>query len=200
MGIGIIIPSDCPDEQLFRLIDQLNAREDIRVLVVDDGCEGDIVYSRILSQIGERGCTVLHHRHRLGKGAAIKTGIEYVTGHCPEVTGIVTADEDGQFPAEDIFKACDQLEQEKEGIILGTRNLKHHQEPYLIRLKNLMLSLYFRMSTGIACSDVYSSLRGIPRKYFDLALSVDGDGRDFGPLFLEKAVKGRIPIVFLPSH
>ena len=39
MGIGIIIPSDCPDEQLFRLIDQLNARKDIRVLVVDDGCD-----------------------------------------------------------------------------------------------------------------------------------------------------------------
>ena len=112
------------------------------------------------------------------------------------MTGIVTADEDGQFPAEDIFKVCDQLEQEKEGIILGTRNLKHHQEPYLIRLKTRCCRFTFACLPGLPAAMCTAAFGEYRESIFDLALSVDGDGRDFGPLFLEKAVKGRIPIVF----
>lgn len=199
MGIGIVIPADCPDEQLVQLTEQLSGRAGATVLVVDDGCEGDIVYSRILNLISDNGCKVLHHRHRLGKGAAIKTGIEYVTSHCPEVTGIVTADEDGQFVAEDIFRVCDRLEKETESIVLGTRDLKRLHLPWNVRIKNLAASVCLRLSTGLDCGDVYSSLRGIPRRYFDLALSVKGNGREYGRMLLKKAAEGSVPIVFLPA-
>lgn len=57
MKIGIIIPSDCPDEKLVKFAGELVQREDTMVVVVDDGCEEDIVYTRIFQMLEERGTT-----------------------------------------------------------------------------------------------------------------------------------------------
>ncbi|NLI92530.1 MAG: hypothetical protein GX434_10100 [Peptococcaceae bacterium] len=47
----------------------------------------------------------------MGKGAALKTGIQYAAQNYPECCGYVTADADGQHAPEDILKVADSLEQ-----------------------------------------------------------------------------------------
>ena len=77
MNFGIIIPSDCPDEKLVKLAKELVQREETMIVVIDDGCGEDIVYTRIYQMIEEIGGTVLHHKNKLGRGTAIKTGMRY---------------------------------------------------------------------------------------------------------------------------
>lgn len=199
MKIGIIIPSDCPDEKLVKLAGELVQREDTMVVVVDDGCGEDIVYTRIYQMIEELGVTVLHHRHKLGRGMDIKTGMRYAIKNCRQLSGIVTVDEDGWYGAEDIFRVCDQMEENEDSIILGTRDLKSRDIPWPYRLKNAAASVYFRFKTGITCSDVQTRLRGIPQKYFDMALSTIGNGNRCELAFLTEAAMTKVPLVFIPS-
>ena len=55
MNFGIIIPSDCPDEKLVKLAKELVQREETMIVVIDDGCGEDIVYTRIYQMIEEIG-------------------------------------------------------------------------------------------------------------------------------------------------
>ena len=199
MNFGIIIPSDCPDEKLVKLAKELVQREETMIVVIDDGCGEDIVYTRIYQMIEEIGGTVLHHKHKLGRGTASKTGMRYAMKHCEKLGGIVTVDEDGWYGAEDVFRVCDQLEEHEDSIILGTRNLKKREVPAFYRLKNTLASLRFRFATGISCDDVQSKLRGIPQKCFDMALSTEGNGYRYELTFLTEAARTKVPLIFLPS-
>lgn len=199
MKIGIIIPSDCPDEKLVKLGQELVQREETMIVVVDDGCGEDIVYKRIFQMLEDTGISVLHHRHKLGRGVAIKTGMRYAIKHGGQISGIVTVDEDGWYGPEDVFRVCDQLEENRDSIILGTRDLKRKEVPPVYRLKNHIASLRFRLATGIACDDVQSKLRGIPQRYFDMALSTEGKGYRYELTFLTEAAKTKVPLIFLPS-
>lgn len=199
MKIGIIIPSDCPDEKLVKLVQELVQRKETMVVVVDDGCGEDIVYTRIFQKVEETGACVLHHRHKLGRGMAIKTGMRYAMKQGGQLAGIVTTDEDGWYGAEAVFRVCEQLAENADSIILGTRNLKRKEVPLGYRLKNHIASLRFRLATGITCEDVASRLRGIPQKYFDMALSTEGKGYQYELTFLTEAAKTNAPLIFLPS-
>lgn len=196
MKIGIIIPSDCPDEKLVKFAGELVQREDTMVVVVDDGCEEDIVYTRIFQMLEERGTTVLHHKHRLGRGMAIKTGMRYAIKQCGQLAAVVTVDEDGWYSPEDVFRVCNQLEKKRDSIILGTRNLKAGGVPWIYRAKNAVASFQFRLATGITCSDVLTRLCGIPRKYLDIALATGNDSGRYERLFLTEAAKTKIPLEF----
>lgn len=197
MKFGIIIPSDCPDQKLVELTKELIKINEADVIVVDDGCGNDMIYTRIFQKIEENGCTVLHHEQRVGKGNAIKTGIRYVMNHCPQALGIVTAGEDDSRQAQGILQICERMKKEKSSIIVGTREWQAGQLTLKRRLEKAWSALRFKLATGIRCTDAKTELRGIPKKYFDVALSTECEGPGYGVDFLTKAAKIQIPLIFL---
>jgi len=52
---------------------------------------------------------LVHHAVNLGKGAALKTGMNYALVHFPNCCGVVTADADGQHHPEDIVRVAQRL-------------------------------------------------------------------------------------------
>ncbi|WP_457952228.1 glycosyltransferase [Lactiplantibacillus pentosus] len=83
--INVIIPALNPDKKLIALIrDFIDAPElmqKIRAfIIVDDG--SDSSHQSIFTQLQQlplNNLTILHHTHNRGKGAALKTGFQYVT-------------------------------------------------------------------------------------------------------------------------
>ena len=90
----IVIPAYEPDERLIGLLESLERSGSTRIVVTDDG--SGPLYTPVFIRAGELGCVVVRHEHNLGKGAAIKTGIEKALREFGPGIGIITADADGQ--------------------------------------------------------------------------------------------------------
>ena len=103
----------------------------------------------------------------------------------PHIIGIVTADADGQHAPNDILKVGKALAADNT-IVLGTRNLFHPNVPLASKIGNLFSAIYFKLKTGRLIKDTQTGLRGIPARYFDFALSVEGDRFEYEMRFLEQ--------------
>lgn len=182
-NIAILIPALNPNHKLIELIKKLSQIGLVNVVVIDDGSANS---SQVVFDDAQRyGATVYHHKNNQGKGAALKTGIEYIKEKKPHVIGIVTADADGQHAPNDILKVTKALTTVNT-IVLGTRDLSRREVPLTSKIGNLFSAIYYRLKTGKFLKDTQTGLRGIPAKYFDFALNVAGDRYDYEMRFLEQ--------------
>ena len=115
----VVIPAFDPTETLPTLVDRLCAGAGRSIIVVDDGssaaCE-----PIFLSLAARPGIVVLRHAVNLGKGQALKTAFNHFLLHAPaESPGVVTADADGKYLADDIRRVADHLEQQPSTLVLG---------------------------------------------------------------------------------
>ena len=117
----VLIPAYKPEGALRVLVEQLCSRPEIAgVVVVDDGDgpEFRAIFDAValLPRVHR-----LAHVVNLGKGSALKTGLNYVGCEFPGSVGVVTADADGQHAAEDILRVAKALMESPRSLILGVR-------------------------------------------------------------------------------
>ena len=117
-GVIVLIPAYKPDERLISLTRELR-EQGLNVMLVDDG--GQEAYAAIFEQCRELGAHVAVHAVNLGKGRALKTGINAALLAWPELEGIVTADADGQHTPRDIVRLIDALREHPNALVLGSR-------------------------------------------------------------------------------
>lgn len=97
----VVIPAYCPDRALISLVEQM-WQTGCRIIVVDDGSGEE--FQDIFEEISDVS-VILRHPENRGKGAAIKSALQYIEqnhGH-RDVVGIMDAD--GQHLPEDILAA-----------------------------------------------------------------------------------------------
>jgi hypothetical protein len=97
-----------------------------------------------------------------GKGAALKTGINYILCEFPDALGVVTADADGQHHPEDILRVAGRLASDRESLILGVRSLRSTVPLHSRIGKRITRSLVW-LPIGQRLSDTQTGLRAIPR-------------------------------------
>jgi len=194
--VAVLIPAYQPDEKLLATAESCLRAGVRRLLVVDDG--SDARCAPVFSALEKLGVTVTHHEKNRGKGAALKTGIRAVRETWPDATGVVTADADGQHATEDICALMDELAQQPDGILLGTRDFSGDDVPFNSRHGNRITSAIFRLITGIRCPDTQTGLRAIPAALFDFALGVEGERYEYEMNFLLDAAERRYPLRFHP--
>ncbi len=119
----VLIPAYKPDNSLIRLTHQLSAHsESIQVLVIDDGSGSE--YAPIFTELTLTGATVITHPVNLGKGAAIRTGLNWARIYQPRQV-VVTADADGQHLVRDILRVgahtATHADSGKHSLVLGVR-------------------------------------------------------------------------------
>lgn len=117
----VLIPAYKPDNSLIRLTHQLSAQgESIQVLVIDDGSGSE--YAPIFTELTLTGATVITHPVNLGKGAAIRTGLNWARIYQPRQV-VVTADADGQHLVRDILRVgartATHADSGKHSLVLG---------------------------------------------------------------------------------
>lgn len=107
--ISIIIPFHNEEESIPVLIEQLTEelkkiKESWEIILVDDG--SDDSYKLKVKSYEDKNIKLIRHRKRLGKGAALKTGIENATGD-----KIIFMDGDLQDDPKDIVKFLNKLDE-----------------------------------------------------------------------------------------
>lgn len=197
MDTAIVIPAYNPDERLIHLVRELNAQGFNRMIVVNDGSEPQ--RSRIFEALEtDRLCVVCIHPSNLGKGAALKTGLRESMRLWPGITGIVTADADGQHSPRDIAKVAAVLEANPKRLVLGVRNFSGSGIPAKSRMGNGITAAVFRLSTGCSCSDTQTGLRGLPVSKLPAWLELPGNRYEYEINLLLQAAKDKTPILETP--
>lgn len=192
----VIIPALNPDQELITLVEKLKEMELQTVIINDGSAQGCEIFFEILKS--KLQCVVCDHIENLGKGAALKTGIEYAAKNYPDACGYVTADADGQHTPEDILNVANVLENNPDRLIMGTRDFSKKKIPVKSRWGNRITSLAYLLSTGQRCPDTQTGLRGIPKKFTEICLSISGCRYEYEMNVLLEIGKSGIPFVEVP--
>lgn len=115
-----LIPAYCPDTNLVELVNALLAQNFTHVVVVNDGSDAhcDTIFAQLSKM---KQVSVLHHAVNLGKGAALKTGFNFIASRFPEAAGCVTLDADGQHAVEDVCQVAYSLTTQPQQLVVGVR-------------------------------------------------------------------------------
>ncbi len=175
---GILIPAFEPEPGLVDLVKSLRNKTQNPIVVVNDGSvrEESLEIFRQLKTLTD--VSLVEHVTNLGKGAALKTGLNHMATHFPDLKGVVTADADGQHQVEDILKVGEGLNQNENSLVLGIRDFGE-QVPLRSRFGNLLTIQILHWVSNIKLQDTQTGLRGIPKNLIPIILKSKSNHYEF---------------------
>lgn len=190
----IIIPAYQPDYKLIRLVEELKENTDYAIVIVNDGSspDRDEVFSAL-----ESSATILRHPENRGKGAAIKTALNYVYQNRPEADGVVTVDADGQHLVKDIIRVVEAFQNQPDALVLGSRRFTG-KVPFKSMAGNTITRVVFRLSTGVKVYDTQTGLRAFSYSNIPAMLAMKGERYEYEINVLLYATRNGLPIFEVP--
>ncbi len=190
----ILIPSLEPDEKLPAYIRKLKEGGFAHIVVVDDG-SGE-AYRPIFDSVDAvEDTVVLRHEVNKGKGVALKTGYRYIMDNLPDITGVITADADGQHTVTDCLRLADELEQGRRALYLGSRDFNLESIPPKSRSGNKITSRIFQLLYGQYLPDTQTGLRAFRREELPFMLEVEGERYEYEMKVLIACSRAGIPMI-----
>ena len=195
--LAALIPAYCPGVELTEIVKALtDSKVFDHVIIVDDGSEPEFAPLFVSLQALPR-TTLLRHAANLGKGAALKTGINHALVEYPDLIGVVTADADGQHRPKDILLLAKTLQESPGMLIMGTRAFAG-DVPLRSRIGNVLTRYIFRFLTGKQLSDTQTGLRGIPMALMRDLLSLRSNRYEFEMDMLILATQRHFSLLEVP--
>ena len=128
-----------------------------QVIVVDDGStDGTSAEIRSLAS----RITIVAYQPNRGKGHALVAGFRKAKEM--GFTHAITIDADGQHFADDIPVFINELDNHRDAIVVGARNLTEENMPRGNTFANKFSNFWFRLQTGINLQDTQSGFRLYP--------------------------------------
>ena len=202
-----LIPAYEPDIKMLGVIADLG-KTGFDVVVVDDGSGPE--YAELFEQAAERlpgksgrGVTLLIHDVNRGKGAALKTGLDFINNFMvirgEETQNVIVAvDADGQHLAIDALRAAHTAQGNPGTLVLGSRILNKKAAsstgaqsadhasggntqpvPLRSRFGNAVTRQVFRLATGVPVYDTQTGLRAFTADLIPSLLAVSGDRYEY---------------------
>jgi glycosyltransferase involved in cell wall biosynthesis len=196
LPVVVVIPAYQSGHALMEIVQELVGTGMTAIVVVDDG-SGPQYRSLFDDLLRFDSVRVLRHAINLGKGAALKTGINYALVEYPGLAGVVTADADGQHDPTDIRSVAKRFVASPEALVLGTRAFVG-AIPLRSRVGNSLTRQVMRFVVGHRLSDTQTGLRAIPRALLERLLQVTASGYEFELEMLIAAKHLGVPIAQQP--
>ena len=173
----VLIPAYKPGPDFPGLISDLVRLGVERICVVDDG-SGVWFRARFDETAQHPQVQIVRHAINLGKGAALKAGINAILCDFPDVSVVVTADADGQHAPEDIIAVAQKACENPGALVLGSRVFAE-DVPLRSKLGNNATKIVLRIVAGQKLSDTQTGLRAIPAHLLPDLLKVPSQGYEF---------------------
>lgn len=157
LKVCVIIPTYNNEKSLAAVIEAVHAYTN-HIIVVNDGSTdntGSIISSYAYVQ-------PISYANNRGKGWALRTAFRHAYQKGYEYA--ITIDSDGQHFASDLPAFIDKLEEEKNAIIIGARNMDQASVPGGSSFGNKFSNFWFKLETGISSPDTQSGYRLYPLK------------------------------------
>ena len=194
--IAVIIPAYRPDQTLTAIACELSRDGFRAIIVIDDG--SGPAHAEVFEAVSRiAGVHVLRHAVNLGKGAALKTGMNFALCEFAGLAGFVTVDADGQHKPEDVRRVATQLLAHPDSLVLGARRFEG-RVPFRSRFGNIVTKRVLQLLVGTNLHDTQTGLRGIPASFAASLLRLASTGYDFELDMLVAARRDSIAIVQEP--
>ena len=148
MKLSVIIPVYNENTTIKKIINMVN-EVDVKkeVIVVDDGSDDGT--KEILRTIKMNSLKTVFHERNRGKGAAIRTGLKYVTGDI-----VIIQDADLEYDPQEYPKLIQPIVEGKAHVVYGSRFLRpltsnsvYYHFVLGVKLLNLLTYLLYRVKT-----------------------------------------------------
>lgn len=184
---AVLLPAYNEEVSIASMIILSEAYSD-EVIVIDDGSTDRT------AQIAEQtNATVLKHETNKGKGAALKTGFEYVKNKNFDI--LVTIDADGQHNPAEIPDVIKPIEDKNADIVNGSRYINggNKNTPTYRRVGQTVLDSATALASGVKLTDSQSGFRAFSRQSLD-HFNFDPDGFGIESDMIIEAVKNNLKI------
>lgn len=188
-----LIPAYKPNSVLIDTIQKL-CDNDFIVVVVDDG-SGD-EYETIFKDASSHAKLIVHDKNK-GKGAALKTGMQYIRESIDPSYIVVTVDADGQHMIYDIISVYEAASELPDALILGSRSLGK-DVPLRSRIGNGITWSLYRIFYGTKVRDTQTGLRAFSDKLLPTMLAITGERYEYEMNVLIEMDRQNIPIKEVP--
>ncbi|MGA3024234.1 MAG: glycosyltransferase [Bryobacteraceae bacterium] len=191
--VAVVIPAYRPDRTLTGIVLELAEAGFRTIVVVDDGSEPS--HGPVFDSVAQvAGVRVIRHAVNLGKGAALKSGINLALCDSPALLGVVTVDADGQHKTADVVRVAASLQRHPDSLILGARAFEG-RVPLRSRLGNSVTQQVVHLLVGEKLRDTQTGLRAIPARFAASLLGLASNGYDFELDMLVEARRNSVAIV-----
>jgi len=153
----VIIPTYNNDKTLKRIIDGV-LQYTSSIIIVNDGCTDTT--SQILKKYHQ--LTQIHFPENRGKGVALREGFKKAILESYELA--ITIDSDGQHYPNDIPVFIDEIEKDKNSLLIGSRNMDQSTVPKGSSFGHKFSNFWYWVETGVKLTDTQSGYRLYPLK------------------------------------
>lgn len=189
--IVIFIPSLDPDEKIIGVVDNLKKEGFKHIVVLDDGSKSDTIFKKLEA---DYGCQLLKHCTNLGKGRALKDGLNHIYNSFEDCMGVVTVDGDGQHLSKDTLAVANKLLDNQDSLVLGCRDFSSDNVPRRSKFGNITTSRVLKLLCGIKLSDTQTGLRGIPRSIIPEFVKISGERFEYELNMILECKNQNIPL------
>lgn len=201
MNLTVIIPVYNEKQTIQEIVRRVRATGIPReILIIDDGSTDGT--RDILKQMEGSECLrILYHPKNVGKGAAVRTGIQNASGDV-----VLIQDADLEYDPRDYPALLKPLEEGIADIVYGSRFLGGARRPILFW--NMVANKILTLVTNILYNNILSDMETgykIFRRELILPIPLHARGFEFEPEFTAKVLKRHmrifeVPITFNPRE
>jgi glycosyltransferase involved in cell wall biosynthesis len=199
MNLSVVIPVYNEESNIEEIIKRVKATRLAReIIVVDDGSHDGT--RGILKKLDGRGnLRVILHEKNMGKGAAVRTGMEAATGDI-----ILIQDADLEYSPHDFPVLLQPIQDGIADVVYGSRFLggPHRVAMFWHMLANKLLTFMTNLLYDTILSDMETGYKVFRREVFE-GMKLRANRFDFEPEFTAKILKRHyriyeVPISFNP--
>ena len=201
MKITVIIPVYNESKTIREIIRRVQAMKLVHeILVVDDGSTDGT--RDILTEInGQGNVRVIFHERNLGKGAAVRTGIQAAAGEV-----VIIQDADLEYDPRDYPALLRPIQEEIAEVVFGSRFLGGARRPIMFwhMVANKLLTLVTNVLYNNILTDMETGYKVFLRDVI-IDIPLHARGFEFEPEFTAKVLKRKVrifevPITFNPRN
>ncbi len=189
----VVIPAYQPGRALIESAKQL-VEAGYEVVVVDDGSGAD--YRHIFAELNNKIHLIKHTKNR-GKGAALKTGYQYIQSVFDTYV-VITADADGQHKVSDIKKMAHKYYKHPRSLLLGVREFAGESVPFRSKFGNVLTRKVFSLITRKQLSDTQTGLRAFDQSLIEFMIDIPGERFEYEMDVLLACSRKGVDMVELP--
>lgn len=186
--VAVLLPAYNEEVSIASMI-ILSSKYADEVIVIDDGSN-----DRTCEITKATDATLIEHKTNKGKGAALKSGFNYVKEHDFDI--IVTIDADGQHNPSEIPDVIRPIKEGKADIVNGSRYINggNKHTPTYRRVGQTVLDSATNLASGVKLTDSQSGFRAFSRYSID-HFNFDPDGFGIESDMIIESAKNNLRIV-----